>query len=115
MTDSNTVNALPRTPKKAYPRTVIVLGLIVLAILAVKHAPTAAAGPVDEYNDGLKTVVCQMFDSGQSYEAVLAEWRKSFAAVDAKAAAAGLKPADHEGFIRRAVAERCPEHVAKTT
>ncbi|WP_179475338.1 hypothetical protein [Mycolicibacterium vinylchloridicum] len=47
----NTVNASPKPHKKPYTKTVIVVGLIILAFLAIKHAPTAAADPVTCQSD----------------------------------------------------------------
>lgn len=91
----NKVNKLGSTTPPAartgnsYPKTVMVLGLIVLAALAVKYAPTSAADPgtctTDYYNNALWTScsdgsssVC--YDGGSCHYKTAADRRRGVSA-----------------------------------
>jgi hypothetical protein len=83
--------------------------------LSWSRLPAANTAPLDDYNDGLKTVIWQLLDSGLSADQVYAERTKSFAEPDKLAPINGWKPADHRKFIRDAVAERRPGNLSEVS
>jgi len=95
----NAVNHSAKPTKRAYPRTVVVLFLACLAVIAAKAVP-ANADAGDSYNDGLKIAVCQLFDSGYTGPQVAAELKKCFASFEKQTAKAGGDPRDYSGFVK---------------
>lgn len=108
MPENHTLSA-----KKAHPKTVVILFVIVLAVIGMKTAAAAKASPADEYNDGVKTVICQLLDSGYSADEVIAELEISLASLEDAVIDAGGEPGDYEGFMKQAIVEKCPEYVGE--
>ncbi|BBY92313.1 hypothetical protein MGALJ_19820 [Mycobacterium gallinarum] len=79
----------------------------------MKTAAAAKASPGDEYNDGVKTIVCQLFDSGYSGDEVIAELETSFASFEEAVFGVGGEPGDYEGFVKQPIVEKCPEYVGE--
>lgn len=81
------------------------LFLACLALLAVERSPTAAANS-DEYNEGLKIAVCQLYTRGYSTDQIAVELDKTFADFEVKVGQQ-VSVEDWAEFARQALSEGC--------
>lgn len=75
-----------------------------LAVCMVGWAAPAQAEP--SFDDGLKTVVCQMFDAGYSTGQIAREMKSAFAETERRFE----QHPDWPAYVRQAASEQCPQY-----